>query len=240
MTRTFAVIPVRNQVVMTMRLLACLLAEPVDDVLIMDNGSIDDTVPLVRAARRYRKWRGRLHLTNQRDASIYGMWNFGFKRAARIAKRDPFNVLVLNNDIDLRPGWVDALAHALRADDDRWVTYPDYHAPWDATPTGTVTITRGVCGDGGMFGPCFMLAGDRLPWRPLVTDLGYRWWWGDNHLAECIEQEGGLQARVNGLPILHVNEATAQHHPELAAQKFRDRAHWIDRYNRAPRAIDRR
>lgn len=251
MTRTFAVVPVRNQSALTIRLLSCLVDEPVDDVLITDNGSTDNTVELIRFLQRHRTWQGRLHVHAMPTATIYEQWNYGFSRALQRAKREQSNVLILNNDIQLPAGWVTRMSVVLRdASPDLWATYPDYHCAWDApADVNRVTFTRGVYGDGGMFGPCFMLAGDRITWTkrgkdaprlPLITDLGYRWWWGDNHLAESIEQEGGLQGRVVGLPILHDNEATAQHHPELAAQKRRDRDRWIDRYNRAPRAIDRR
>jgi len=91
-----------------------------------------------------------------------------------------------------------------------------------------------VLSDGGMFGACFMLAGHRIPWRPLVTDLTYEWWYGDNHLAEEIEQHGGKQYRVEGLPVQHVNEGTASTlDPSiLYGMKYRDRHRWINRYER--------
>ena len=68
-------------------------------------------------------------------------------------------------------------------------------------------------------------------YQPLITDPDYRWWYGDNHLAECIELAGGRQMRVVGLPIKHVNEGTAQHH-DLYAAKLQDRGRFVTRHQR--------
>ena len=253
--RTFAIVPVKNEWELTRALLWQLDAEAmaghIDDVLVLDNGSADYTSIGIRRMKGYaakpesndlayplRRLRPYLHQTHKPHLTIYEMWNHGFARAERIAKREPFNVLVLNNDISLLPGWAAALVAPLRSGN-IWATYPDVNAAWGSTSAGSLTLTSGVFGDGGMFGPCFALAGEVLPWRPLITDLGYRWWYGDNHLAECIEQEGGKQARVDDLPIRHENEGTARHY-DLDEQKWQDRNHWLNRSLRAPRAIDRR
>jgi hypothetical protein len=243
-TRTFVIVPVRDQWHLTERVLACLAGEAADDVLIIDNGSVDDTPRLLRAEKRTPAWGGRLHSIAMPHLSIYEMWNYGFKRAKHRAssqrRNGACNVALLNNDVELYPDTIGTLAHHLRIDEHRqdqdadvWVTYPDYSAPWPPPPLTRYHTheTRGVLGDGGMFGPCFMLRGEAIYWTPLVTDPDYRWWYGDNHLAECIELAGGRQMRVVGLPIKHVNEGTAQHH-DLYAAKLQDRGRFVTRHQR--------
>lgn len=242
--RTFAIIPVRGEWRLTSRALGCLAMEPVEDVLVLDNGSPDDTASRIRSLQRYREWSGRLHRTDTTGLTIYEAWNLGFARAKQLARRGPFEVLVLNNDVELPRGAVGLLRNALLSQRHErvWVTYPDYDAAWidDAREAWCeLRATRGVFGDGGMFGPCFCLAGDAIPWTPLITDLAYEWWWGDNHLAECVAQEGGTQLRVVGLPVRHEGEATARHYPELDRAKLRDRGRWLTREARGSRAINR-
>lgn len=231
------VVPVRNQWALTRRFLLSLDADDVAGVLVLDNGSTDETATAIRSWQR-RDFRGigrKITRTARPDDSIYAMWNHGFEWACKRSADECF-VLVSNNDVELPPGALAALRAPLRDLDGAWVSYPDYDAEWSQEPAGVYDwqATSGVLSDGGLFGACFMLAGHRIPWRPLVTDLSYEWWYGDNHLAEEIEQHGGRQIRVVGLPVLHVNEGTASKLDEsvLYGMKYRDRHRWITRYER--------
>jgi glycosyltransferase involved in cell wall biosynthesis len=229
------IVPVKNQWQHTSSLLNCLRQEPCQ-VLVMDNGSTDDTTRCLRIVQRQNHyWQGRLHWTTKRQLSVYELWNYGFQWARTQRDEARWYVLITNNDILLPPGALSAMRAALEPLDN-WIAYPDYDAPWSPqrVPGGDWRETRGVLSDGGMFGACFMVAGHRIPWRPLITDTTYEWWYGDNHLAEEVEQHGGKQIRVVGLPVQHVNEATASlmQPTELYGMKFRDRQRWITRYNR--------
>lgn len=252
----FVICPMRDEWEHTRSLIWSLDAQTqrVHDALIIDNGSLEPIRSYIRGMKGFactehgeileprRRLRAYLHYTSRPDDSIYEMWNHGFSRARRlVGGRRPWQILVTNNDIRLPPEAVFEMHKALVDHPDAMVAYPDCHARWvhPVRVTG-YSVTRGVWGEGGMTGACFMLAGDRVPWSPLVTDLSYEWWWGDNHLAECIEQEGGIQVCCIGLPMAHVNEATARHHPELQAVKLRDRGHWQTRIARGERAIERR
>lgn len=249
--RTFVVVPVRNEWDHTSRFLRSLDAAEVDDVLVIDNESTDDTARAIRSwqRRRHHGWRAlgsKLHRQHMRG-TIYEMWNAGFSRALRVAGHSPFTnmmrpgrfekcyILISNNDIILPRGAIASLRGLLEHNPDAWVAYPDYSAPWqtDAAEMGGASVTSGVYGDGGMFGACFMLAGHLVPWTPLITDLSYEWWYGDNHLAEMIAQHGGQQLRALGVPVLHVNEATCRHYPQLDQAKYRDRHRWVTRYQRS-------
>jgi GT2 family glycosyltransferase len=239
--KRFVIVPVRDQWEHTRAFLASLDADEVDYCLVMDNGSTDET------ATRIREWQHahrshyaayyplgpKLHRASMPDLLIYDMWNEGFARCKRLAKGDSFTVLVSNNDVVLPHGALAGLSSAL-AVPGVWVSYPDYEAPWHDYTQGPYSLrrTRGVLSDGGMFGACFMLAGERIPWQPLVSDTGYYWWYGDNHLAEQIEHAGGQQVRVEGLPIHHIHEATAREWPHVEAWKYHDRQRWVTRHQR--------
>jgi hypothetical protein len=225
--RTFVICPVRDQPALTEALLRSLEDAPGwDRLTLLDNGSRKPTRDLLAA------WTGkRIEVVATGGLSIYEQWNLGFERCRRAARGKPFNVLVTNNDVELPVPAVAELARALETREDAGVAYPDYDWPMGhGMKVRGYRVTTGVLGDGGMIGACFMLAGDRLPWVTpdvgLVTDLGYGWWFGDNHLAQTIADAGLVQLRCVGLPLHHVNEGTARHHPELERQKARDRARW--------------
>lgn len=240
MRRTFVVIPVRGQWHLTERCLASLAIEPVHDVLVLDNASEDDTRARIRELSS-TTWR-KLHVKHSNDRSIYESWNEGFARARRLSKGEPFNALMLNNDVRLETGSVQAMSNMLTAHPQVWVSYPDYtRRAWPTRGASREGLGgQGVAHQGGLYGPCFMLAGERIPWEPLITDPAYEHWYGDDHLAECILEEGGVQGRVLGLSVEHLNQGTARHHPELHAVKLADHQAWLIRHTRGLRAIDRR
>lgn len=227
MTPTIVVVPVRDEIDVTRDFLAAISGEAFDRLVVLDNESAAPTQRLLRAAALVDP---RVTVM-RRPGGIYELWNAGFDEA--LGRLDAANVLVTNNDVSLPPGGVAMLAGALRSREDLWVVYPDYDWPWARGPlVRGLRFTEGVLGDGGMFGACFMLAAERIPWTPLVSDPAYEWWFGDNHLAREIKERGGRQARLSGLPVRHENEATARHHPELGSMKMRDRRRWIESQRR--------
>lgn len=247
---TRVIVPVRNQWNLTRELLLSLDPAEFEQALILDNGSTDITATAIRSWQRqnYRGVGSKIKRTFQPDRTIYELWNHGLAWADREAHHRPWQsnpysyaehyVLVTNNDIVLPSGALAALRAPLRDLPRAWASYPDYTAEWSTEPVRKSVLdwymTRGVLSDGGLFGACFMLAAHKIPWRPLVTDLSYEWWYGDNHLAEEIDQHGGAQIRVIGLPVLHVNEGTASKldPSALYGMKYRDRHRWITRYER--------
>jgi hypothetical protein len=222
MTPTIVVVPVRDAIHHTRAFLEMIEEQAVEQVIVLDNGSRRPTRDLLRKHPV-------AHRLDAAGLGIYDMWNIGFGTALALARGEPVNVLMTNNDVLLPAGGVAALGRAVRSRADLWAVYPDYNCAWDlAARRWTLRYSEGVLGDGGLFGACFMLAGERIPWKPLVNDVSYEWWFGDNHLAREIRDRGGRQARLVGLPVAHVNEGTAREHPELAAMKARDRRRWIE------------
>ncbi len=227
--RTFVVCPVRDQPELSAAFLANTAAadlKPAPRVTILDNGSAAPTRAIL--AKQDKR---RVETVNTAGLTIYEQWNLGFERCRRAARGRPFNVLITNNDVELPASAIRELAAALETRPDAGVSYPDHDWPMQhGAKVRGYRVTSGVLGDGGMIGACFMLAGDRLAWvtpeAGLVTDTGYVWWFGDNHLAQTISDAGLVQLRCVGLPLHHVNEATARHYPELERQKARDRQRW--------------
>lgn len=201
-------------------------------VRLLDNGSTDATLRAVEKATA-------AHLVVIVEAgpglTIYELWNRGFWQAQQSAAGGGFHCLIVNTDVMLPPHALEQMSEALLADELRGASYPDFDAPWAENPwtqpdgsTLGVQQTRGVWGSGGMLGFCFMLAGHRISWRPLVQDLAYEWWFGDNAIAESIELAGLSQVKVKGLPVKHAHEGTAYAF-DLAKQKERDAQLWAAR-----------
>src|SRR3954468_7626354 len=123
------VVPVKNEWHLTARLLNSLKDQP-SRVLIIDNGGTDETAREVRrlqnARSNYtsRSWTGRLQRTYRPGWSVYQMWNHGFEWA-RYQRGPNFYALMVNNDVVLPSGALDALMTALRVWPDAWVSYPD-------------------------------------------------------------------------------------------------------------------
>lgn len=240
--RTFVICPVRDRPELTQAFLASLLdAHGWQRLTVLDNGSQQPTRDLLASVKAAHPKRVEVVATG--GLTIYEQWNLGFERCRRAARGKPFDVLVTNNDVELPATAIAELSRALELHPTAGVAYPDYDWPMGhGAKVRGYRSTSGVLGDGGMIGACYMLAGERLEWAEadgLVTDTEYGWWFGDNHLARTIEQAGLTQLRCVGLPMHHVNEGTARHHPELEAQKRRDRQRWIASSSRGPRRTRR-
>lgn len=226
--RTFVICPVRDRPALTKSFLGSMLeADGWSRLTMLDNGSKKPTQDLL--AEHASK---RVEVVQTGGLSIYEQWNLGFERCRRAARGRPFDVLVTNNDIELPASAIVELSKALELDPRRFVAYPDYDWPMGrGERVRGYRETSGVLGEGGMFGACFMVAGERLEWVTpevgLISDTAYEWWYGDNHLARQVAEAGGLQVRCVGLPVHHVGGGTARHHPETARMIMRDRSRWI-------------
>lgn len=203
---------------------------PPDELVVYDNGSED---PVAVA------WLDTLEQTGRYAAEvvrwgpargIYAMWNDALRCAVDALASERYGrrhfAAILNNDLDLPPGFLHALGTALDdAPADVAAVYPDWLLGWpcDSTPTGELRRTTGTRNLGGLSGYAFVvdvapIADGRVPY----IDEGYLWLCGDGDLVSSIEAAGLTAAAVVGLPVGHVGGATGKAHPWTRAQGRRD------------------
>ena len=203
---TYAVIPVRDRHHLTDMLLA-QLGLPPERVIVVDNGS---AVPAREALG------GRARVVEHPIRNISELWNVGLDLVATEC-RGPHNVAVLNNDLDVAPGFLARLATALRVRPDRLIAYPDFER----------RLPPGVCDAGGrMCGYAFMLRGEVA----LRADPRFVWWYGDDDL----ERQGRARGKVvcvGGATVRHLmpNAATVAD-PELQAVAAEDQQRFVTKW----------
>lgn len=152
---------------------------------------------------------------------IHAMWNAGTGMARAMGAS---HVAVLNDDVELPPGALPAMAAALDSRPDVGAVYPDDTAPWAPRRALSLVPTEGTWGAGGMTGFCFMFrAADPLP----PFDEGYHWWYGDDAFEASVRAAGMLVCRVSGLPVRHSpGRSAARDWDRLGPLAAADRARW--------------
>lgn len=162
--------------------------------------------------------------------NLSALWNAGLDEVAhRIGPDQPYEVAVLNDDLRIPAGTLDALAAALRATGAA-VAFPDVHGLLRA---GQSDMLR-EAGPHNLFhrmtGFCFLLRGE----LGLRVDERFRWWYGDDDLEWRAATAGGV-LRVGGLTVdhLHPNGSTAASEV-LTAQANADRHTFVAKWGRAP------
>jgi hypothetical protein len=141
------------------------------------------------------------------DSTIYQMWNEALAWAPAGT-----HVAILNNDITVPGRFLHHLSGALQtAPRDVWITYPDWDL--DSThdvPRGGVRRTHGTRNLGGMSGYAFMVDVDSLRANGVPPiDESFEWLCGDGDLIKQVEARGGCAARVLGLGVDHLEQATS-------------------------------
>lgn len=192
------VIPAKDRVDLTRSLVAQLDAQGgFSDILIMDNGSTDPDMVAWLAEQQIAT------VIDSADQGIHEMWNAGIDWA--VAAHGGFSdVVLLNNDLILGPGFLRRLVAGLRSQPGMMLASGNY----DRRPGSGVMPLRGICagrydGTGGLAGFAFAM---RAEW----VGMGYRfpddmaWYFGDNDVCLAVERAGGwygmvLDARVDHL-----------------------------------------
>lgn len=176
-----AVIPMKDRVDLTSRLVEQLLGSRIDRIHVIDNGSV--TPEAVEWLDGYLEGEHPVVRISQRpDDGIHEMWNLGAAMAlAEFGERT--HVALLNNDIEVAPDFLHLLSSGL-------VEHPEYMVlggNYDGRSPGTAVVeTDEICADrydgtGGLPGFAFMVRGE-------LFAGGYRfpenmqWWYGDNDL----------------------------------------------------------
>lgn len=224
--RIGVVIPVRGQHELTRTILGQLQAMPDWHVaMVFNNGDDEETRRTLATARSDDR---RLRFMDTPTDGIYQMWGRGLDWA-RFAGCD--YVAFLNNDVRLYPGTFAHLARLLDNAPRAALAYPDYGETRPELRMGHTRVTHGTYRLGGMCGYAFMLRVDAVDWEPFI-DPRFQWWGGDDDLAFQLEAKGWDQVRALGLPVAHMNEGTARHHPEVSEHKAADLAAVVAKWGR--------
>lgn len=152
------------------------------------------------------------------EESLYRAWNDTARRALELFPDEPgVDVVILNNDVRLPPGFLGTLTRALRSGDPRvWIAYPDARRRVrDGIGRISLTPTRGLANDGGMTGWAFAVKAEAFRGPLPYIDERLRFYSGDRDLIRNVEIRGYYAARVKGLPIDHELGATRKRRPEL-------------------------
>lgn len=136
----------------------------------------------------------KVHLMLKPGDSIYDAWNRGIMASTMLSQ----NVAILNDDIILKPGSLFCAEQALIESgyDLMGLNYLDPDA--DPNPNAGVRTVHGTFRTLGFGGFAFVLRYG----APLV-DGRFKWWCGDDDLAERIKARGGRMGVALGAPVDH-------------------------------------
>jgi GT2 family glycosyltransferase len=217
-----AVIPTRNRHTMLADCVDSIEAQ-VDHVFVIDNLSN----PQIDG----RAWENVTVLLMPEDPpNISRLWNKGLAAARHVARRvlshAEWDVAVLNSDVVVPPGWMDALSAAMRSTT-AVLAYPD-----QCGGTETILHTKAEPVDlrQRITGYAYLLRGE----AGLRLDETMQWWYSDDALDWEARELGGALL-VPGIPVEHrcPNESTDAR-PELREQAARDRETFIAKHGKAP------
>lgn len=199
------------------------IVDQVDTVVVIDNWSM----PPIDVKR----WCGKV--IRRRSAmdppNISALWNMGLDLAETgsvLRAVEEWDVAVLNSDVIVPAGWIDALSTAMRSTA-AVLAYPDHHGGQQQvlhTKAEPIDLRQRITGF------AYMLRGE----AGLRLDESMAWWYSDDDLDWTAREAGGALL-VPGIPVRHLcpNESTDAR-PELQQQAGRDRETFIAKWGRAP------
>ena len=163
------------------------------------------------------------------EESLYRAWNDTIRYALARFDDAEVDVVLLNNDVRLPPGFIRFLTKAMRSGDPRVViAYPDARVKRSAGVPRRIrlTPTRGLHADGGMTGWAFAVRAEVFRGEIPFIDERLKFYSGDRDLVHAVESRGYTAARVEGLPCDHDLGATRKRRRDLIEQQRRDMALW--------------
>jgi GT2 family glycosyltransferase len=219
---TFVVIAAKDRHEMTTNLIGQLAADVRTEkasVLLMDNGSAPPFADAVDCAG----W------------PLHRMWNHGLDLAEKTATEagaDRWNVAVLNNDLEVPPGFLAKLEAGLRCVDDAWVAYPNHHGI--EIPDGAAMVTSNPDYAGQtMSGWAFMIRGE----TGLRFDEQFQFWYGDSDLQKQVELAGKHVVCVGGCYCNHLDPMTSSADPVRLAQIREDERRFAAKWGMDPESL---
>lgn len=224
MTEIFraAVVPTRDRHDLLTECIGSVI-DQVDRVIIIDNLSS----PPVDVDQ----WHGKAGVVRipVDPPNISSFWNVGIALAdgsAHTLDAEAWDIVVLNSDVVVPPGWVDALSAAMRSTS-AVLAYPDQHGGRQQilhTKAVPVDLRQRITGY------AYMLRGE----AGLRLDEAMAWWYSDDDLDWRAREQGGALL-VPGIPVDHrCPNGTLYERPELEEQTGRDRATFAAKWGRTP------
>lgn len=217
-----AVIPTRDRHDM---LADCInsVVDQVDHVTVIDNLSDPRIDP--------EPWHGKVQVVwaPMDPPNISSFWNVGLALADSQAHRagaTAWDIAVLNSDVVVPPGWVEALSTAMRATS-AVLAYPDQHGGRQTilhTKAEPIDLRQRITGY------AYMLRGE----AGLRLDESMVWWASDDDLDWRAREQGGALL-VPGLAVEHrCPNGSMYERPELQAQAGRDMQTFQAKWGRTP------
>ncbi|KAF2774634.1 glycosyltransferase [Streptomyces sp. OM5714] len=224
MTDTFrvAVIPTRDRHDLLTECVGSVV-DQVDRVIIIDNLS-DPPVDV-------DQWHGKVGVVRipVDPPNISSFWNVGIALAdgsAHHAGAAQWDIVVLNSDVVVPPGWTATLSAAMRSTS-AVLAYPDQHGGREQllhTKAIPVDLRQRITGY------AYMLRGE----TGLRLDEDLVWWYGDDDLDWRAREQGGALL-VPGLAVDHrCPNGSLYERPELEQQTARDRETFAAKWGRTP------
>jgi GT2 family glycosyltransferase len=213
---TFAVIASRCRPEMLATLRAQLTGQ-VSEVFVFDNGYTTPPAATIKA----HGW------------PLHRMWNTGLDMAQQAAGSGPFNVIVLNDDVEIPTGFAAQLETGLRSHDDHWIAYPNWRD--DDIPAGAaVRTTSDKLAGQTMSGWAFMIRGESA----LRFDEQFSWWYGDSDLERQVREAGKYTVCVGGCTARHLDPLRSTlDDPERLAQAQLDEQRFAEKWGRDPDSL---
>lgn len=172
-------------------------------------------------------------LYDGRGMSLHHMWNIGLGMAeGTVGRGERFNVLILNDDVEVPNEFAAQLEAGLRADDDHWIAYPNWR---NDVPVGEVARTQSdkLAGQ-TMSGWAFMLRGE----TGLRFDERFEWWYGDSDLERQVREAGKYTVCVGGCFARHLDPLRSTlDDPERLAQAELDEKHFAEKWGLDPATL---
>lgn len=201
--------------------------DQVDRIIVLDNLSSPPIDP--------DPWHGKVGVVALPidPPNISTLWNVGLQLAANSAQAAhptgeyvEWDVAVLNSDVIVPPGWIDALSTAMRSAH-ATLAYPDQHGGQQQilhTKAEPIDLRQRITGY------AYMLRGE----IGLRLDESMAWWFSDDDLDWRARISGGALL-VPGIPVEHRAPNVSTHErPELLEQTGRDRATFEAKWGRTP------
>lgn len=199
------------------------IVDQVDRVIVIDNLSSPSIDP--------EPWHGKVGVVTVPidPPNISTLWNVGLALADAQAHQhgaDHWDIAVLNSDVVVPPGWVDALSTAMRATT-AVLAFPDQHGGRQQilhTKAEPIDLRQRITGY------AYLLRGE----TGLRLNESMAWWYSDDDLDWRAREQGGALL-VPGIPVEHRCPNVAMYErPELLEQAGRDRQTFITKWGKAP------